>query len=135
MAVAMRFGGNSNSSQNISEGGGGGGGGGITMKLVWTNPNPNSAFAAQTVSLDLSEYDIVGITAAFSSDRTQRQITWGVLGTTVNCIYKAFSANNFASRRAYITATGVQFYNGYQDSSAKSDSAVPIEIYGIKGIT
>jgi len=33
--------------------------GGTKMDLLWTNPNPTSAFNPQTVSLDLSEYDLI----------------------------------------------------------------------------
>lgn len=33
----------------------------VTEDLLWTNPSPTSAFAAQTVALDLSGYDGVKI--------------------------------------------------------------------------
>lgn len=37
-------------------GGGGGGGGGSQIDLLWTNPNPTSAFAAQDVSIPWQNY-------------------------------------------------------------------------------
>ena len=39
-----------------------------TFKLVWENPNPTAEFAAQTVSVDLSDYDAVIISAATNGD-------------------------------------------------------------------
>lgn len=33
--------------------------GGAKIDLLWTNPSPTTSFAAQTVSLDLSDYDLI----------------------------------------------------------------------------
>lgn len=42
-----------------SGGGGGGGGGGSQIDLLWTNPNPTSAFSAQDVSIPWQNYKFI----------------------------------------------------------------------------
>lgn len=112
---------------------------GISMELLWENASPTSVFAAQTVTLN-GEYDLYKIffyglngsdlqvidvvpneLFTFSYVRTYgkykasgREITWDN-GNMV------FSVGNYAASKSV-------------EPSVQSDVAVPVKIYGIKGI-
>lgn len=138
MAIAMRYGSNEYTRSGGASGGGGSGGG-ITMTPLWNNPSPTAAFAAQTVSLDLSGYDAVIILCV--TDRTTSPLRhfmsnimlvdgnnwslWGVGGAST------YTYN----RMVDVLTTGLTFSTGYRNGSASTDRCVPITIYGIRGIT
>ena len=114
--------------------------------LLWENPNPNNAFASQTISLDLSKYEIIAIKSAndvnASDDYRTYQITQSL---TDGKRYKLFSSNTARINgvhqiftRDYIpTATGILFGNGCSKSTTATETTtnerilVPQAIYGI----
>ena len=113
--------------------------GGIEYKkLLWTNPNPSSNFTAQTVSLDLTEYDAVEIQCKnlASSDY--------MIGTLFRIKKgdKGLLLSNAATNRERdvhsVSNTGIEFsggiiYNTYGGAQSTDNSRViPIRIYGIK---
>lgn len=101
---------------------------------LWTNPNPTSNFAAQTVSLDLSAWSVLCVTyitatgqSRFASaivfkDGNNYYVTVGIPSTSNNYYYK---------RGAAATDSGVTFTNGYQNTTAGADYAIPQKIYGV----
>lgn len=110
---------------------------------LWENPNPTAAYAAQKLSLDLSEYPLVMVTAKFKNGTNRDadtyvsaiaaknihgmvQFTWGDTTTLTNT-GRVFKADD----------SGIQFYNtqrgGTEDSSMNS-YAVPTRVYGIRGV-
>lgn len=106
-------------------------------KLLWTNPNPTSSFAAQTVSLDLSDYDEVEVDIA----------TYGTYASTTTESFKfkvgvgglpSGAANTIAWRYITPTTTGVEFGTGYEtrtygaNGTQDNTKMVPQRIYGIK---
>lgn len=121
MAIIMRYGTPDESSRAS---------GGAQVDLLWTNSSPESSFAAQTVSLGLSEYDMLLITVALTSG--------GTLATTV-CL---MGDDNFCggigqsqysySRKATVTTTGVTFTTGARNGTSGAGYAIPVYIYGIK---
>lgn len=106
-------------------------------KLLWTNPSPTSAFSAQTVSLDLSNYDDVEV--EFMCWNTEQQemasvtVAIGASGRMVSplavCAFRKFS----------VTSTGVAFetaqaypYYGNWALATQNNACIPYHIYGIK---
>ena len=105
------------------------------FQWLWTNDAPSSAFAAQTVELDLTTYDAVLITFAqgtrFGSlialkDGNNYFVTIGIDSTANNYYYK---------RAAAVDSSGVTFSTGYQNTTTGTSYAIPQKIYGIKGIS
>ena len=118
-----------------------------TTTLLWTNPSPTTAFVAQTVPLDLSNYDAVKIVALFventnSSFVTElpvgsedRAISYFYLNTTNTTNASTFL--NGCSRTASVSTTGITFGKGQMIYIGNSyvdwnNRAIPWKIYGIK---
>lgn len=106
------------------------------MKLLWENASTASEFAGQTISLNLSDYDVVVITA---SNDTSEIIPVGKSGaiTTWNGYY-------ISKRTVNVSTSGVQFsavtkWTEYgtnkQSETVDNSQAKPNRIYGIKGVS
>ena len=105
------------------------------QKLLWTNPSPTSAFAAQTISLDLSNYDAVDVEFRHWTDKDCRVTTRNYLnegeGVGIGTSTDAASSGNF--RRGFKMYTdGVQFWGGVSNTSVDNNSTIPVRIWGIK---
>lgn len=106
------------------------------MDLLWVNSSTSSAFASQTISIDLSEYNMVYVTAGWSKSSANSYLGYVTLvgdrgiinGIGTTKIYREYQA----------TTTGVVFGTGQYASaggtslSNNSDYAIPWRIYGIK---
>ena len=113
--------------------------------LLWTNASPTSEFAAQTVSLDLAEYDAVLITfyGNTSSEHTAISSLMTV-GDHVNCYINTglgSMALTLYTRSFDITTSGIDFgdcsqkaYNSTSASTTNNNDVIPYKIYGIKGV-
>lgn len=115
-------------------------------ELLWTNASPTSAFAAQTVSLDLSGYDAVRIVF--------KLVQSGTAGTKLNSMISQFVNVGDGGLNLYITqaggdwagtaylnersfevnTTGVYFYDNRERNRNVNTNNIPIYIYGIKGV-
>ena len=111
--------------------------------LLWTNPSPNANFAAQTISLSLSNYSKVKIVYGRpSSSDYYREIV-------VKVGYKTQLTNQWCNingcgvntRLTQVTPTSIIFNDNYNVEIDKTPRVVPtlvnnmnvpIEIYGIK---
>ncbi len=113
---------------------------GTKMTLLWTNPAPSSPFGAQTVSVDLAEYDAVVVT--FCGIRTAKESTFSVFckkGETAGMLgfYTSSNDSQFVFRTGAVSNSGVNFSNGaylqaFQKPVISGDGyCVPKEIYGI----
>ena len=107
--------------------------------LLWTNPNPTSAFAAQTISLDLSKYDAVEVVARqYTGDQVVFSSKAEVGKSGKLFCYGYHDARELDARKYEVSTTGVSFQIGYStmisDSSgtATGGNCVPYKIYGIK---
>lgn len=104
-------------------------------KLLWTNPSPTSSFAAQTVSLDLSDYDEVEIAVRLYSGGSSPVI---FVRGSVGLLSSALGVRNdsFLTQIRQFTpqTSGVQFYDCKlgSNSSTYNDQMIPLNIYGIK---
>lgn len=114
---------------------------GTKWTLMWTNPAPSRPFEAQTVSVDLSEYDAVVVT--FCGIRTTKENTFSVFckkGETAGMLgfYTSSGDSQFVFRTGAVSGSGVTFSNGaYLGTFGRPTTPgdgfdVPKEIYGIK---
>lgn len=116
-------------------------GAGSRAKLLWTNPAPSSSFGAQSVSVDLAEYDAVVVT--FCGITTAKKNTFSVFckkGETAGMLgfYTSSGDSQFVFRTGAVSVDSVVFSDGAylptfgKPTSPGSAFAVPKEIYGIK---
>ena len=124
--------------------------GGIQIVKLWENASPSSFFGAQTVFMALMPYEAVEIVwATYVSDNggVSRRFTgkypiiWPTDGSGVGCQATGMYAGNAVERFIRFYSSGIVFdngayYNTYGGSSiARAQVLVPLEIYGIKGVT
>ena len=110
--------------------------GGMKMDLLWTNPNPTSSFTAQTISLDLSEYELFIISSkAYADSSSLDEINFSIAIKNTDSLAIAFRTSSPELFRV-VTANdnGITFSTGkYTGDTNTSDSyAIPQKIYGIK---
>lgn len=108
------------------------------MDLLWTNASPTSAFAGQTVSIDLSDYKLVYINCSLANTTTDGSTTALIKMNDYGNLFHGFvgtgSGYYVACRRAYVTATGVTFTVGRACTTNTTNNSIciPYQIYGIK---
>lgn len=115
-------------------------GGAETPTLLWTNPNPNSGFAAQTLNIDTSQYSCLlfkynGLAGTdynytyYAIHPIVANITQALCGTFAT----AGPGNGARYSRTYRVSTGtIEFSIGNADGNRSNNASVPVEIYGIK---
>lgn len=117
-------------------------GGGLALEKLWENEAPAAEFAAQTVPLDLSQYELFLVTTMtqINSDGTRGELSF-VAFKNVSSALQATSPGNSgslaATRQFQILENGINFYDA-RVSYAGSNNIVgntfliPHQIYGIK---
>ena len=107
--------------------------------LLWTNASPTSSFAAQTVSLDLSGYDVIAVVFTGENGNGRRMLFSLIDGNEYASNFVTIvSGTVYTKQRLYNTSsTGIQFGGNYQDGSSGTNDTqnVPTAIYGIKGVS
>ena len=94
-----------------------------SLVLLWTNPSPSASFAAQKISLDLSNYSFVFVVSSGSVlVKVGAGSAWIVSNVSPNLRLRSVTAS----------ATGVTFGAGYQGSTQDNTNNIPIQIYGIR---
>ena len=121
--------------------------GGASMKVLWENASPNSEFASQTLTLDLSSFAFV--ICAFkpvvnSIVEFCQVLRVGANLTRINCTvnaeygssYMKYSERGLNVRSTYISF-GSAVSKNYNENSGTTDNSaiVPTLIYGIKGVS
>ena len=107
-------------------------------ELLWTNASPASAFAAQTVNLDLSDYDAVKV-EFYAPDFSANCWEFGTVGA-VRRTQAFMSVNGRHIRNFLATSTGVVFSKGEASSGQttgvgdNNGTMIPQRIFGIKGV-
>lgn len=103
------------------------------MELLWTNPNPSSDFGQQTVSLDLSNYELIIVIADNYSSPAMATV-----GGDGNLLTTNYAGNHRIGQRKFtVSTTGVSFENAYysyanENGSVNNGMVKPQRIYGIK---
>lgn len=113
-------------------------------KLLWQNPNPTAAFAAQTVALNLSDYDEVEIEyvdfVQHQDTMAQIRVKIGNHGSMHIMIGNSGYSSGIpfvANRRFLVSLTGVDFEGASgiptnNSLTSRNDTCIPCYIYGIK---
>lgn len=111
--------------------------GNLSPVLLWENSNPTAEFAAQTVSLDLTDY--AGVIIEFKLKTNSTKINtrlYAKKNENVDSIFGAGSYNtkgdSNAARGLTVTDTGVTFAEGYSNMTENNNLCIPITIYGVK---
>lgn len=102
----------------------------LKMDLLWTNASPTSAFAPQTISLDLSNYKWVCIVFLINRDNNSCKITLSEIGLR-QYITSAY-ANKIIQRTYHVNLMGFIFENNEYDNGIDNDYHVPYKIYGAR---
>lgn len=103
-------------------------------KLLWTNTSPTGTFGAQTISLDLSNYDAVCVEFKAYPD------LWILLTVTADINFSGMcdmgrNDTFYTQNRAFaVTSSGITFEDCKLGTSASvyNNHNVPYKIYGIK---
>lgn len=112
-------------------------GGGVSMKLLWTNQNPNVAFAGQHIPLDLSGAQYVGIAMCQHTGLSPKLhiIAVGENAWPSDIAVFGNGDNDSAGRRVDTDSTGITFGNAAKaGSGADNEYMVPTKIYKIAGV-
>lgn len=112
--------------------GGGGGGGGWTS--LWTNSSPSSDFAAQTIPLDLSGWNLIAVLAKTTTSGNTTSVFLAAVGTgSILSVPNLGSTQYFYKRTMDVQTTGVTFSTGYRNTSGTSGASycIPTAIYGL----
>ena len=120
---------------------------GMQMEQLWENASPSSEFAAQTIALDLSDYQSFIIVLRGYATSSAYFSTFVEMGTGMTNILvstqNVAAANakiSFGQRNVTINSTGFTFNDacskGPDGTSATTSNKynVPYRIYGIKGV-
>ena len=109
--------------------------GGVKMDLLWTNPSPTSSFDTQTVSINLSNYNLIFISFRISTGETNvlnmffEKGTTTVMNMALDYIYHRYIT---ASSDSGITFGVGQRRNSYAASPTTQNTIlIPYQIYGV----
>lgn len=120
--------------------------GALAMELLWQNASPSSDFAAQTITLDLSQIDVVKIiykAIATSNNEHTFETSVNSSSTIINFLNTAHAAAVQASTRDLtINSNEIIFANCVNKQITSTSAAltlnsrlIPVRIYGIKGVS
>ena len=107
---------------------------GVSLTKLWQNASPTSNFAAQTVSLDLSKYQMVAIAYRFNTSDDYRKMYFGTVGSTM--ALDVISTSGYLGwRSATVSTTGISFSTAtYNGNSGVVGYIIPVAIYGSRGV-
>lgn len=113
--------------------------------LLWSNPSQASGFAAQTLSVDTSAYNYLAIEVSYNekdlngskvhfvgmrkSANTVATLTANLITSTGsrNTVWRKLTVNS--NRLSIVVGGGIG-----ADGSENNNNAIPIKIYGVKGV-
>ena len=119
--------------------------GGLDLELLWENKNPDIAFGAQKIELDLSGYESIAIRVKSANQLLSRsmitllQIGWENRWICGEGVYISLGGGAVPGREiTLIDNTGVTFgrgasnYLGHLDPIYNDNNSIPIQIYGVR---
>ena len=109
-----------------------------TMTLLWTNPNPKTAFLPQTIQLDLKGYK--GVVLSVLGGIGGRYVPSAILCEQNVDVEIAYPRGYMIGLRdVVLTDSGITFKEGKQDTynsgsggTTNNNYIIPVKIYGIK---
>ena len=108
-------------------------GGGLEPKLLWTNPNPNTAMGAgTTINVNTSGYDELMVVCKYTTTNIKKQRT--IINKNDDASwFKSVSVNGLVRDIMNWTNEIITFSIGYNQMGNENTSyCIPLEIYGIK---
>ena len=114
---------------------------GVMMKLLWENPDTSADFAAQTITIDLTNYDAVLVQCGTSDGQINDESTIPT-GGSARMQYAGYTSANsrIYFREISTTESGVtfgacsRFTQGTSGTTTVATALKCLRIYGIKGI-
>lgn len=97
------------------------------IDLLWENASPTSAFANQTINLDLSAYNMVMVLGR-SSSTSARMLPAAITKPVIGGIILGGNTGNGIAIRQFVTS---QNYVKFDVTTSVTDN-IPVFIYGIK---
>lgn len=105
-------------------------------KILWTNSNPTSSFAGQTINnLDLSNYDSYRIIWATSTSGIVKQSTGSIPTGEKTEFFTCFYNNGVSVRYRQVTAitsSSLTFGNATENGNTNNGACIPLYIIGYK---
>lgn len=104
-------------------------------KILWNNPSPTSAFAAQTITLSSGDYDFYEVFFIYNTTSASQYANGfksikekGVIGFEIG-----YAAGTLIRRKIdYTDATHLLVYDGMNGNSADNGIMIPIYVIGYK---
>lgn len=107
---------------------------GIGLDLLWTNADPHTSFAKQTINIDYSNYKLLIIVWCPNVGNVHNLITYlfvvGILENRVSLSY--YYSNSTISRGINLNGDNIYFGDGSENSSLNNDVLIPYCIYGVR---
>lgn len=102
--------------------------------LLWTNASPTSNFAAQTVTLDLSEYSFVLVLFRHSTSADVTATLSGMtnVGGSARLLTGSAETNRIGIRTARAETDGVVFSSCTFNNATNNGIIIPYQIWGVK---
>lgn len=101
--------------------------------LLWTNPNPTSAFASQSVRIDgLSNYSLILIIPRYSSNGSNGNIAPIITEAGDNGLFVCPYGTGHATRRFEVYTGSISFADAAVTGGTDNTMLIPYYIYGIK---
>lgn len=108
---------------------------GKSLTPLWGNPSPGSSFAAQSIEVDLSEYEYFGVVLRFSTGTNDNPplFVFAVDEIRKELPIAATATNRNGGRHVTysIVSKTLTFDSAYYDGSRNNAYAIPIAVYGI----
>ena len=100
--------------------------------LLWTNPNPTAAFAAQTLEMNLSEYKYLIVVINATTSNTSN--SYGIVPiNNADSVGIGRSNGSTVVRHFQATSNSVIISAAKSGTAYWNSEAIPYKIYGIKG--
>lgn len=101
--------------------------------MLWANPAPLNTFPSQTISLNLSNYDAIIITAKGINTATNGTVRRSVHSKGITSIYEVYPSSDIAdspSQGWYSHVTVLD--SGVTFKPSNDNGCIPLTIHGIK---
>ncbi len=103
-------------------------------QILWTNENPTSSFAGQTINLSesLANYNCYEI--IFKQSKTnERYFSTGKIPVGHGTILSYITSNNtYRATGSTVSGSTITFENAYVGSTANNDNVIPVYVVGYK---
>lgn len=104
--------------------------GGVSITLLWENASPSSSFAAQTINIDISKYDFIGMICNYAANFPKRLMPMAMCPNIID--YQATATTPDVIRTIQIVSSSSVSIGGA--SNGVQTNLIPQYIYGINGM-